>query len=159
MTTFNKIVLKETEPENLNDLWFRVDNNNIPQSVWWYTTQGWKKFFDANTRYYTEWKFNNEASNTPITFTSNADDKNGVTEVVNNVYTYDASRELSDNANIVTEEGLKYHIDSIQAKLDALTNRVAQSEKDIKALKESLSTMTELLSDLNSRVSALETVE
>lgn len=167
MTTFNRIVLSRTEPENTNDLWMR-DNivplsngkNELPhsKSLWWYCPEGWKKLFDFDTRYNTEWIFEYESqADDPLETTEKYDPMTGVTKVTNTLHIYDATRDLENNWNLVNEIGLKWHVDDFQKKIDDLQVQVT-TLKDLNAsLNQSVSELQTKYDSLASRIEALET--
>lgn len=175
MKIFNKVVLSETEPENISDFWLRdnVDPKKMThsKSLWWFTPEGWKKLFDFDTRYNVSWNFDYETqSDFPMEVSESYDVTTGIDTVNNTVYIYDATRDIENNENLVNEIGLKWHVDDLQKKIDALAARVSQNEKDIASLKsrassleDSVKTLVELtatinqsINNLDSRVSALE---
>lgn len=166
MTTFNRIVLSRTEPENIHDLWMR-DNivplsngkNELPhsKSLWWYCPEGWKKLFDFDTRYETGWIFEYESqADDPLEVTEVYDPVIGITKVTNTLHIYDATRDLENNWNLVNEIGLKWHVDDLQRKIDNLQSQVNTLKEQNATLNQSVSTLQSNYSSLASRVAALE---
>lgn len=142
--TFNKIVLSKTEP-NVEDLWMRINIEKLPSgkaihghSLWWFTSQGWKKLFDFDTRYSVSTDYSFEASETPYDSESVYDPKVGVVSVSNTYNLYDAARKIGDNANLVTEKGLKHHVDDLQSQINDLKKRMTKAESDIDTLTKNL---------------------
>lgn len=174
MKTFDKIVLSETEPMT-SALWIRdaepqvkkspenVTLSNAGKSIWWFTPWGWKKLFDFDTRYSFNYEFNYEGSETPFDGESEYNEKIGI---VDNNYTYslyDGSRDIADNANLVTEKGLKKHIDEINEEFEDLKERVTTNENSIETINETieklgtnLETLTEIVSTMGNKIETLE---
>lgn len=171
--TFNKIVLSKTEP-NVEDLWMRINIEKTDKgkfihghSLWWFTTQGWKKLFDFDTRYDVKTEYSYTASESPYDSKSEYNPKVGMVTVDNTYNLYDASRTIGDNANLVTEKGLKYHVDNLQRQIDALDRRVSKLESDlsteiqtrelqVQTINSSLESLTDLVGELSSRLRTLE---
>lgn len=128
--TFNKIVLSQAEPQ-VSDLWMRINIEKTPDgkaihghSLWWFTSQGWKKLFDFDTRYNTTTDFKYATSDKPFESESVYDSKTGVVSISNAYHLYDGSRELTNGANIVLESGLKKHVDNLQLQINKVNDRV-----------------------------------
>lgn len=169
MKRFEAIVLSETEPIHTS-LWLRPDKDKHGMTIWWYSPQGWKQLFDADTRYNIKSEFDFSPAEYALVTKGTADHKNGITEVNNTYYIYDASREIGDNDNLVNEKGLKYHIDDIQDKIEAIDERIEElvtrvdtNEENINNLQESVATLQdnigtvqESIEDIKSSVSTIE---
>lgn len=174
--TFNKIVLSKTEP-SVEDLWMRLtpnETNGIGHSLWWFTSQGWKKLFDFDTRYSINTDFSYEASKKPFDSDSTYSPETGIVDMTNTYSLYDGSRELGDNANLVTEGGLKVHVDAINKEINSIKQRLTKVETNlnneisdrenadgglserIDAISTRLSTITETLTSISSNINMLE---
>lgn len=164
--TFNKIVLSSSEP-NVEDLWMRINIERLPEgkaihghSLWWFTPQGWKKLFDFDTRYDVSTDYSYSASDSPYDSKSEYNPKVGIVSVGNIYYLYDASRKLGNNANFVTEKGLKYHVDDLQKQINVLDTRLTAAESNIRELRkdlnEEINTRTEEFSNLETRLGTAE---
>lgn len=164
--TFNKIVLSKAEP-SVEDLWMRINIEKLPNgkaihghSLWWFSPQGWKKLFDFDTRYDVATNYSYTASKMPYESTSVYDPKVGIVSVSNTYNLYDASREIGNNANLVTETGLKVHVDKLQGQINSLNTRMETAEANISELRRDLNTETSTRSredsELLSRISTLE---
>ena len=171
--TFNKIVLSKAEP-GVEDLWMRINIEKTEDgkfihghSLWWFTTQGWKKLFDFDTRYDVSTEYSYSASESPYESESQYNPEVGMVTVNNTYNLYDASRDLGNNANFVTEKGLKYHVDDLQNQINDLVKRVTKAEQDISneintragqigEIRESISEITGMLDSLSNRLNNLE---
>lgn len=164
--TFNKIVLSQVEP-NIEDLWMRINIEKLPDgkaihghSLWWFTSRGWKKLFDFDTRYSVSTNYSYSPSQDVLDSTQEYDPRNGIVSV-NNVYNlYNATREIGDNANLVTERGLKYHVDDLQKKIDDLrkdlNSEISNRKSEDNKLSGRISSLSETVQNNTSRISALE---
>lgn len=166
MITFSRIVLSGTEPTNTNDLWMRdtavspsSNKNEMShnKSLWWYCPEGWKKLFDFDTRYDTEWMFECESqADKPLDVVEKYDPLIGITKVTNTLHIYDATRSLENNWNLVNEIGLKWHVDDLQKKINNLQSQVNTLKEQNTSLSQSLSTLQSNYNSLALRVTALE---
>ena len=166
-TIFDKIVLSETEPQT-SELWMRdaiefvknedgsTTKKSLGKSIWWFTPHGWKKLFDFDTRYAFTYDYIYNGSDTPLTLDSVYEPEHGISEVSNTMYLYDASRTIGNNSNLVIEKGLKYHVDDLLKKINALDKRLTKAEEDLKTVREDVNTVKEGLTGLTEVVEAIE---
>ena len=157
--TFNKIVLSHTEP-NVEDLWMRINIEKTPNgeaihghSLWWFTDKGWKKLFDFDTRYSVTTDYDFSKSNKPYDSKSEYNPEIGIVSVSETYYLYDATRALENSANLVTEKGLKYHVDVLTEKIET---EVEERKRDIARINGEIGTIERNLSSLEGRISNLE---
>lgn len=162
---FNSIVLSTTEPDT-GSLWMRQvedKGQKLGHSLWWFTSEGWKKLFDFDTRYNMSTEYKYSESESPYESKSEYDPESGVVKSNITYYLYDASRDISDSLNIVTEKGLKVHIDSIKEEITSLKNRVSATEVKYNELSgrvdnisNSLNGTLELLQEMNGTLSSID---
>ena len=184
MTIFDKIVMSQVEPSP-NDLWMRdaVENiknedgsttrKHLGKSLWWFTPQGWKKLFDFDTRYSFKYDYSYGVSDLPINSESSYNPEHGITAVDNTFYLYDGSRALKNSGNLVTEKGMKKHVDNLQGQIDSIKNeleftnqridtlesRLGAMSDDIATLIDGITQQQEMLSNIQSRLAELENRE
>lgn len=171
--TFNKIVLSQIEP-GTSDLWMRINKEKTPEgevvlghSLWWFTSQGWKKLFDFDTRYSVSANYSNKGTDTLLDSTSEYNAENGIVSVDNVYNVYDATRDIGDFSNIVLEKGLKVHVENLQAQIYALGSALDSEINDrkrgdtdlnnkINNISKALGEISSVLQILESRIARLE---
>lgn len=130
---FNSIALSKTEPDT-GSLWMRQVSDkgkDLGFSLWWFTSEGWKKLFDFDTRYNVSTSYNYTASDKPYESKEVYNPENGIVKVDNAYNLYDASRDIGNNANLVTETGLKYHVDYLQSQIDTIQQSISSIDAKI----------------------------
>lgn len=167
MRRFESLVMSVNEPMTDGTLWIRQKKNTIKDtatntippagmSIWWYGERGWMPLVDLDTRYNLHDAYAKEGVEDPIDITVVSKPEVGIVDITMTYSIYDATRELANNANLVNETGLKYHVDDLQSQIDALAERVTSLEERMTEIENRVSVLEPKVSKLQTDVSTLE---
>lgn len=167
MTIFDKIVMSQVEPSP-NDLWMRdaveniknedgsITHKHLGKSLWWFTPQGWKKLFDFDTRYSFEYEYDYDVSDIPFDVISSYDEKIGIHSSEGTFFLYDGSRSLESSSNLVTEGGLKKHVDEIKTEINKMQKSLSKIEGRVSDNEIKLDTLETKIDNIEDKIESIE---
>lgn len=162
MRRFEAIVMSESEPVNHGTLWLREKKNTLDPDgpkqydIWYFGERGWQPVADFDTRFSFTKTLDYEGVTDPIDINVTKDAENGIVEVSSDYSIYSGSRALGNNANLVNETALKLHVDDLQSQISQLNVKVNTLESQVSVLQGLVASHATTISELNSRITALE---
>ena len=176
MRHFDKIVMAEKEPiMKMGTLWLRpkrtvaydTDSNEVMKDSWsinYYGDNGWESILDFDTKYTISSQSFDSPSDNPIVPDSIPESEyDGSVGWMMNMYLYKGNRPIGENMNLVTEQGLKVEIDTLNSRINELDSKIdnilemmQEMSNTITSLGNTVTTLGNRISSLESRVSAIE---
>lgn len=124
--------MSEVEPPKKDGtLWLRpkrtivydTDSKEIMKesiSIWYYGNNGWESIIDFDTKYVLDKEFDYTAKSDPIYLSHHSYPNEGKVSDSIRFRLYDGSRSIGNNGNLVTETGLKKHVDELNTTINEL---------------------------------------
>lgn len=147
MRKFESIVMSESEPiMKMGTLWIKPERVVIGDpdskesmkesvSLWYYGNNGWTSILDFDTNYNISiLPFDTPSEESVIPDKYQASMYNGITDIILKTYLYNGNRSIGDNSNLVTEQGLKNHIEELNSKIQQLQTTIEEMTATIAIL-------------------------